>query len=183
MAPAATPATIADVSGKGDKVVKVSAQESPLVARITNKGQSNFSVTSYIGSMYDDLLVNEIGGYAGSVWVNPGVTRLKVNSSGRWTIVLKPISAVRQWDGSAAISGKGDQVVMLSGGSSGTTTIKNKGHDNFSVIAYGPDGEYLDLLVNEIGSYNGEVLLPDNDPIVLSIGAVGGTWSFSAVSQ
>jgi len=97
--------------------------------------------------------------------------------------VVKPLSAAKQWDGSAGISGKGDQVVMLSGASSGATTIKNKGHGNFSVTAYGPDGEYLDLLVNEIGSYSGEVLLPDNDPIVLSISAVGGTWSFSAVSQ
>ena len=72
---------------------------------------------------------------------------------------------------------------MLSGGSSGTTTIKNKGHDNFSVIAYGPDGEYLDLLVNEIGSYNGEVLLPDNDRLSSRSVPSGGTWSFSAVSQ
>ena len=72
---------------------------------------------------------------------------------------------------------------MLSGGSSGTTTIKNKGKKNFSAIAYGPDGEYLDLLVNEIGSYDGEVLLPEDDPIVLSISAVGGAWNFSPVGQ
>ena len=32
-------------------------------------------------------------------------------------------------------------------------TIKNKSKDNFAVTAYTQDGEYLDLLVNEIGSY------------------------------
>ena len=73
-------------------MVKVPVQEAPLVAQITNKGDSNFSVTAYVGSTYDDLLVNEIGGYSGHVWVNPGVTRLKVNSNGKWTIVLRPIS-------------------------------------------------------------------------------------------
>ena len=117
------------------------------------------------------------------MWVNPGVNRLKVSSNGRWTVALRPVDSARQWDGSAAINGKGDQVVMLSGGSFGTTTIKNRGKSNFAVIAYSPEGEYLDLLVNEIGSYRGEVLLPIEDPIVLVIKAVGGTWSFSAVSQ
>ena len=84
---------------------------------------------------------------------------------------------------SQSLAGKGDQVILLSGGASGATTIRNRSHDNFAVIAYSPEGDYLDLLVNEIGSYDGEVLLPEADPIVLVIKAVGGTWSMSRVTQ
>jgi hypothetical protein len=83
----------------------------------------------------------------------------------------------------SSVAGKGDSVVESTGGASGIVTIHNRSHDNFSVIAYDESGEYPDLLVNEIGSYSGEVMLPDSDPMVLVIGAVGGTWTLSSVSQ
>ncbi len=180
--PKPTPAPpILKLAGRGDKVVRFTAQDAPTVARITGKGSGNFAVVSYAGSVYGDLLVNEIGAYAGWVYVAAGENRLKVSSSGSWTIEVRPITAARAWDGLGALTGKGDTVVLLSGGASGTTTIKNRSSSNFAVIAYSPAGDYLDLLVNEIGAYSGEVLLPDADPIVLSIHDVGGTWSMSAV--
>jgi len=162
--------------------VKFTAQEEPTVARITNQGSSNFAVVSYVGSSYDDLLVNEIGSYSGWVYVAAGVNRLKMTSSGSWTVEVRPIETARAWDGVSRLTGKGDTVVLLSGAASGITTIKNSSHSNFAVIAYSTEGDYLDLLVNEIGSYSGEVLLPDGDPMVLRIQDVGGTWSMSAVS-
>jgi hypothetical protein len=58
---------------------------------------------------------------------------------------------------------------------------QERGTSNFAVVAYSEYGDYLDLLVNEIGSYSGEVLLPIEDPIVLSIHADGGSWSMSVV--
>lgn len=138
---------------------------------------------SYAGTDYDDLLVNEIGSYSGWVYVAPGVSRLKVTSNGSWSIDVRPIETARGWDGSSRLTGKGDAVVLLSGGSFGITTVKNTSDSNFAMIAYSPEGDYLDLIVNEIGSYNGEVLLPDGDPMVLAIHDVGGSWSMSAVSQ
>jgi hypothetical protein len=72
---------------------------------------------------------------------------------------------------------------MPRGWPSGITTIKNKSSPSFAGVAYTRDGTYLDLLVNTIASNSGEVLLPDSDPMVLVIGAVGGTWSTSAVQQ
>ncbi len=177
-----TPAApLLDKKGRGDKVLKFTALEDPAVARITGKGSGNFAVIPYAGTAYDDLLVNEIGSYSGRVYVAPGVDRLKITSNGSWTVQLLPLSSAKHWDGSAALSGKGDSVVVLSGGSFGTTTIKAKGKSNFAVIAYSDSGQYLDLLVNEIGSYKGEVLLPIAEPIVLSIQAVGATWSMSPV--
>ena len=182
--PAATPApSILKMTGRGDKIVKLPAQDAPTFARITGKGSGNFAVISYIGSDYDDLLVNEIGSYAGSVYINAGVNRLKVTATGSWTIEVRPITSSRPWDGVSALTGKGDSVVILTGGASGITTIRNVSRSNFAVIAYSPEGEYLDLLVNEIGAYSGEVLLPDVDPIVLAISAVGGTWSLASVGQ
>lgn len=79
------------------------------------------------------------------------------------------------------MTGEGDSVVLLTGGSFGATTIRNQGGSNFAVIAYSEFGDYLDLLVNEIGNYEGEVLLPADDPMLLVIHAVGGSWSMSAV--
>ena len=49
------------------------------------------------------------------------------------------------------------------------------------MIAYSPAGDYLGLLVNNVGAYSGEVLLPDADPMVLTISEVGGTWSVAPV--
>ncbi len=180
-APTAPPILI--TSGRGDKVVKLPAQDGPTYAKVTGKGGGNFAVISYTGSEYGDLLVNSIGSYSGSVYIAAGINRLKVTSSGSWTIQVRPVTSAKHWDGTTALAGKGDGVVNLAGGASGITTIKNKGKSNFAVIAYTPEGDYLDLLVNEIGSYKGEVLLPDSDPMVLVIHGDGGSWSFSTVEQ
>lgn len=183
VAPTPQPKPIINTAGRGDKVVRFTAQDAPTVVRITGKGAGNFAVVSYAGATYGDLLVNEIGSYAGWVYVAAGINRLKISSSGSWTVEMRPITSARSWSGAGPIAGKGDTVVLLSGGASGATTIKSKGRSNFAVTAYSPEGDYLDLLVNEIGAYNGEVLLPEADPIVLVIHAVGGTWSMSAVLQ
>lgn len=67
------PVTLESESGRGDKVLRIEPQFLPTVATISNRGQSNFAVVSYIGSDYDDLLVNEIGRYQGMVYIAPGV--------------------------------------------------------------------------------------------------------------
>lgn len=182
--PEPTPAPpVLKTTGSGDKIVKFAAQDAPTFARITAKGGGNFAVISYSGSEYGDLLVNEIGAYSGWVYIAAGINRLEVTSSGSWAIEIRAITSARQWDGASSLTGKGDTVVNLSGWPSGITTIKNTSQSNFSVVVYSQEGDYLDLLVNEIGAYTGEVLLPDADPMVLVIHAVGGTWSFSAVEQ
>ena len=162
-------------------MLRIEAQDVPTVATISNRGQGNFAVISYIGAEYDDLLINEIGRYDGSVYVAPGVDTLEITSGGQWQVDRSFIDAATPWDGTSDISGQGDSVVVLTGGSFGATTIRNRGDSNFAVIAYSEFGDYLDLLVNEIGNYEGEVLLPIDDPVVLAIHAVGGSWSMSAV--
>jgi hypothetical protein len=184
--PAPTAAPIRPVlkktTGRGDKIVRFKPQDAPTLARITGRGGGNFAVISYAGSDYDDLLVNEIGSYAGWVYVAAGVDRLKITSSGTWSVEVRPIRAAKSWNGSSAITGKGDTVLRLSDGASGITTIKNRGNSNFAIVTYTPEGDYLDLVVNEIGSYSGEVMLPDADPMIIVIHAVDGSWSMSRIT-
>ena len=151
------------------------------MATISNRGGSNFAVVSYIGAEYDDLLVNEIGRYQGMVYIAPGVDTLEITSGGQWQVERSFIDGATAWDGASELTGEGDSVVLLTGGSFGATTISNRSRSNFAVIAYSEFGDYLDLLVNEIGNYEGEVLLPLDDPVVLAIQDVGGSWSMSAV--
>jgi hypothetical protein len=179
--PTPTPSIILSESGTGDKILRIEAQDLPTVAHITGRGRSNFAVISYVGSDYEDLLVNEIGTYEGFVYVSPYVDSFEITSSGKWQIEISALEAATQWDGTTPLSGEGDSVVLVSGASFGATTIDNRSRSNFAVIAYDEFGDYLDLLVNEIGNYHGEVLLPDDDPIVLSIQDVNGKWSLSAV--
>lgn len=71
------------VSGTGDDVVLLNANST--TAALTNRGQSNFIVTT-ISSVGDiDLPVNEIGSYSGTVPL-AGPALIEVQSSGSWTI-------------------------------------------------------------------------------------------------
>jgi hypothetical protein len=179
-APPASPgAPLTSSSGKGDKILNIDPQDVPTVASFTHKGKRNFSVKSFIGTDNDDLLINTIGAYKGDVWVNAGVTRFQITADGPWTVSIKLVTDATAWDGSAPLSAKGDAVLMLAGAASKAMAIEAKGKDNFAVLAKSPEGDYLDLLVNEIGNYSGEVLLPDADPIVLEIHGDGEVWTLS----
>ncbi len=175
------PLVLLSESGTGDKVLRIEAQGIPSIAHVTGQGGGNFAVISYVGTAYDDLLVNEIGSYDGTVYLPPGVSSLEITSSGRWQLEISALEGAPLWDGTTPLNGHGDLVVLATGTSFGATTIDNRSTSNFAVIAYSEFGDYLDLLVNEIGNYHGEVLLPIDDPTVLAIRDVGGTWSFSAV--
>jgi len=180
--PAASAAPIGEDAGRGDVVLRIEGQELPTVAVITHQGKNtNFAVTSYIGTEYNALLVNEIGNYSGMVYVAPLVDTLEITAGGDWTVTRYNLDGATQWDGLTDLAGEGDSVVVLTGGSSGAVAITNQSESNFSIVAYDEFGEYLDLLVNEIGDYSGEVLLPDADPMALDITAVGGTWTMSAI--
>jgi hypothetical protein len=180
---AATAAPILKTDGKGDKVVKIPAQDAPTIALVRGTGEGHFAITAYKDAEYAALLVNTIGKYAGTTYVEAGVNRLKLEYSGPWTIEIDPISAARPWDGTDKLTGKGDSVVLLTGGASGATTITSDGKQHFAVTAYSPEGDYLDLLVNEIGKYSGEVLLPNEDTMVLEIVDEGGNWTITAVTH
>ena len=100
---------------------------------------------------------------------------LKIEADGAWTANVKPVSSARKWTASGKLSGKGDDVVRVDPPASGLTaaTIKHQGKSNFAVTSYSPEGG--DLLVNEIGAFSGEELLP-NGTFLLQIEA-DGAWT------
>ncbi|NBE82151.1 hypothetical protein GVV04_14400 [Micromonospora sp. NEAU-HG-1] len=81
----ATKATLGKATGRGDDVILLGGDAD--AARITHsKGQSNFVVKIYsLDTGVDDLLVNEIGGYAGTLPLQAPAL-VQVTAIGIWSI-------------------------------------------------------------------------------------------------
>jgi hypothetical protein len=153
-----------EYSGSNDKIISnVNIPVGTYFATLTNRGDRNFIVKLYNGSTdeYGDLLANEIGPYNGSVVVKDGKTDaiengiLEIKSSGKWNIKFEKLSGQIKEN---EVSGKGDFVTgwFLGDGTRKIATFKNTGEHNFIVKVYDEFGN-SDLLVNEIGSYGGQV--------------------------
>ncbi|HVQ89578.1 MAG TPA: hypothetical protein VMU51_00960 [Mycobacteriales bacterium] len=180
-APATTtppPAKPVSYKGRGDSVVKIRKPgdgTGPVLVSITASGSSNFVVQAKGGE--DQLLVNVIGSYTGTVLLDPDdeseTTRLLVTASGRWTMTVAPLSAARVV--TSRYTGHGDEVLIYDGpeGPSSATFTGPRAEDNFVVNAYNDDGQ--DLLVNEIEPYKGTVEVSTR-PTLLVVNATG-TWS------
>lgn len=177
--PAPVPADAA-YSGTGDSVLKIALPDgtkSTGVATITHIGSSNFSVWGLDDSMgKKGLLVNQIGAYTGTVLFNTGlstgVTSLGISADGSWTVTLHSLKSLREFSSGAA-TGVGDDVVVYRG-KSGAATISHDGQSNFSIWSY---GDNTDLLVNEIGAYNGTVAWSPG-PAVIAVTA-DGNWNIA----
>ena len=78
--------------------------------------------------------------------------------------------------------GSGDDVIsdVSVGDSVHRAHFTNNGSSNFAVIVYDGNGK-KDLLVNEIGSYDGYVLLPMASPLTFEITS-SGDWSYTIES-
>lgn len=169
------------IKGKGNKVAKFKIPEEAVgIATITHSGSRNFIVSTVDASGDEtDLLVNEIGKYKGTVLFDESAgahsVAFKIEASGSWTVVIKPLLSATNWDGVDTLKGSGDAVRELVPPSDGFVTLAMtyKGDGNFIVSAYSPDG--IELLVNEIDSFKGEVLLPDGT-FLLEVSA-DGPWS------
>lgn len=165
--------------GVGAKVLKVKETEDVLIVTLKHSGSSNFIVHPIDpGGAEQSTIVNEIGNYMGTVLVNADAGKVlrgfKIQADGAWTVTIKPLTAVRMWSGERA-TGRSDEVLGVFPTPSGLTTMKinHSGSGNFIVYAYGTNA--TDLLVNEIGSYRGEVLLPDGTALVTV--QADGKWS------
>ena len=159
-------------TGTGDDVISdIDVGEGLYRAHIIYTGQRNFVVKSYEGSEYLDLLVNEIGAYEGYVFLDGSTTTytLVIESSGKWSIELEKLGYTEK----ESFSGKGDFVTPLFSSDSNTWKITYDGEHNFIVKAYSSDGR--DLLVNEIGEYDGTVYfaVPEDSYAFFEINAEG----------
>jgi hypothetical protein len=186
-APTPTPGpAFEDISltGTGDSVPSFEIPEgAAAIAQVTHDGSSNFAVVSLAADGSDnDLLVNVIGNYSGTVLFDEssGVhsVALEITADGAWTIVIKPVTSARSWDSASALNGSGDDVVQVNPQTSGlvTVAIQHTGESNFAVIGYSSSGS--DLMVNEIGSYAGEVPMASGT-ILLEVTA-DGSWTIAS---
>jgi hypothetical protein len=148
------------LSGHGDAVIKASAvdgADGPGVATFTHDGADNFAVWSLDANVNQlDLLVNTIGAYNGTVLFDKQSTEhtesLQITADGNWTVTLHSIRALRSFDATGT-TGHGDDVLLYRGGA-GAATLTHDGSSNFAVWTY---GDQTNLVVNEIGAYNGTV--------------------------
>lgn len=150
-----------EYAGAGADVVTITKHGTgPQVAVITHSGYSNFAVHTLDASMGNtDLLVNTIGNYSGTVLFDVRTSRgettaLKITADGSWTVKLVPLASVRSFDGSAPMTGRGDDVFYYKGAAKPATFTHN-GSSNIAVHTY---GTRTDLLINEIGAYTGTVV-------------------------
>jgi hypothetical protein len=163
------------VDGRGDDVVTLQAQ-GPLIVHASYTGGSNFVIKGLDASNGDtDLLVNTIGAYNGTTALDfdKAVTKsLQITASGPWHLdISSPLSATHF---TGSYSGKGDNVLIYDG-SSGVATISHDGSSNF--VIHTVNSGSADLLVNEIGVYNGKQPWPSG-PAFIEINA-DGNWTIT----
>ena len=131
-----------------------------------HSGSSNF-VVKFIGER-DEMSINTIGSYGGArahpvssdsfLGLVPGPHLLEITAGGSWDIQL------RQEFPSAGVAppfekdGTGDQVLTWLALNPGTYIVSahHRGSSNFIVYLSSSDGSDSELLVNEIGQYEGQ---------------------------
>lgn len=175
------------LTGQGDQIVDFENPFEYAVAHISHTGGSNFIVYNYdTDGTKIDLLVNEVGNYDGVLPLDFGVgehtTRFEINAGGKWAIEISALSNLRSFDVPGIFEGKGDDVIALSASRLNppdTATFKHSGKSNF--IVYGMSGDGKDLLVNEVGKYEGEKVL-ERDTF-LFIFKADGAWSVDVTTR
>lgn len=168
-------------SGSSDEVVPIPSGLKAGLVTATYSGTSNFQIVALDGSNeMVDLLVNEIGAYSGTTALGLGLSSsrmpisLQVTASGPWTIKISPISTAPALTSPA--QGQGDAVYLWTGKAT-TWTFAHQGQSNFIVTNHGSGILSYDLLVNEIGPFNGTKAVKAG-PAVTAIKA-NGPWSIT----
>lgn len=131
--------------------------------RTTGPTTSNFIAYSRHGTEQGSLLANEIGVTDQVVPLDfgarpaAGTTAFQVRSDTSWEITLIPLSATGTF-GKGRTIGESRSTVWHYVGAAGTARLTNNATTgNFIVVAYNADTGYSDLLVNEIGPFDGHV--------------------------
>ena len=138
-------------TGSGDDVISLGEFTSPAILEFTCEYCDGNTVVETNGS--ESLLVNEIGSYSGSHFINyrdnSMMTRVMVTADADWTLVIRDITTAPD-----TLSGHGDQAIWIRGTEAEVVKITNDGDSNFVVQTF---TDYIDLVVNEIGAYSGTV--------------------------
>ncbi|GGM77253.1 hypothetical protein GCM10012275_54860 [Longimycelium tulufanense] len=157
--------------GHGDDVITTSWPAKLGIVTFECAGCTRNTVLKSDGR--ESLLVNEIGSYRGTRWINVRdgsfTTTFTIKATGPWRLSITDLDQVKWFGSGETVSGEGDDVILLAGGSR-RATITNQGEHNFAVHVLSP-GAGLDLAVNEIGGYRGTV--PLREPALVQITSSG----------
>jgi hypothetical protein len=186
-APKLEPALI-DLSGAGQQASqKFNLEEGLTIFKMTHVGSANFAITL----MNSDgeriqLLVNEIGSFNGSKAVSipkNGEYILDVSASGKWTVKIEQPRPQAADKSPQTFTGTGQGVSPFVTLDKGLIkfSLKHKGKSNFAVVLMDKDGNREELLVNEIGDFDGSkaVSVSSSEIYLMDISA-DGPWTISA---
>lgn len=160
------------ISGEGQDVTSYFVLEEGIaVFAMNHDGNSNFIIKLYSESgELEAILVNEIGSYSGSLIVGvgdflydayPGRHKLEVNADGNWQVTITPPRPTTASKIPVTFTGSGSTVPTPFRLEIGLVEfeITHYGFSKFIIRLYSSEGELVDILVNEIGDFEGSVLL------------------------
>jgi len=158
------PSSGLNISGTSDDVVAFSAiGTDPRIFNLEYSGASNFAVVLKDSQgNWMDLLANEIGPYTGitSAQLTSGNYYLDIIASGPWSIGIVPsVTEISPpiYDTPSKLSGFGNDVVAFSANETDLRTfnIEYSGTENFVLVLEDGQGNWIELLANEVGPYTG----------------------------
>jgi len=165
-------------TGEGDTITDFFKLESyMLLFDIEYSGDGHFSTVIYgTEDEYLDLVANEIGSFNYEVYTSLqtdlsyissdfGISGqeffLEIEADGPWTVSIKQPNFNEFNDNFTSLNGKGTVASDAYYFDCGMhkISVKHFGDRYFSVVAYDITGDYIDLVVNEIGNYEGTTIL------------------------
>ncbi|NQE52231.1 hypothetical protein C5S29_01460 [ANME-1 cluster archaeon GoMg3.2] len=184
--PTPTPKPIA-FSGRGQEATsKFSLEKGLSIFKMTHDGDRNF-----IAWLFDDegdridLVVSEIGEFDGSKVVGikkQGDYLLDINADGRWMITIEQPRPSYAPPVPKTLKGKGQQASEMFHLDKGLARFEmtHDGDSNFAIWLFDDEGDRIDLVVNEIGEFDGSkaVSIRKGGIYLLDISA-DGNWEIS----
>jgi hypothetical protein len=169
-----------EFSGSGDSVESnIELEEGLIVIDATHDGSRNF-IVHLIDQERDHLFVNEIGEYEGETADNLsyGEYDLSVDADGEWGIEIRQPYVNRGYNLPVEESGDGPTVIgPYEFDGIHTLTAEHDGESNF-IIHIRPEVGHPELVVNDIGEYEGESSVRFSESGWIAIQA-DGDWSVS----
>ena len=174
-----------NLSGTSQQASQKFTLESGLsIFRMTHVGTSNFIIWLLDNTGEEvELLVNETDNFDGAKAVGietNGTYILDVSADGQWTVKIEQPRPITAPSIPQTFTGTGQQVSEFVTIPRGLTTfrITHSGSSNFIIWLLNDDGETIELLVNETGSFNGSkaVGIEQTGIYLLDI-AADGNWS------
>jgi hypothetical protein len=187
------PPILIPYAGNGDSVIDIDIDRIGGVGVLKIEGNSSsrfFGVNGIdISGNPSELYVMSTEPYSGIRPININnsakIRRLEIKATGEWTISLMSLSPelLRSIQVPGTLSGKGDEVILISGATPDVAKIiGNQSARFFGINAYTTDSIFsINPLVMTTDPYNGTVILPSTT-FIIEINAVGD-WSIEIKSK